>query len=148
MWKELSDNEMKGVLKNLLGIDDERLEEELRTHCERFAEMAVQLARAKAVYEKKRLEFEVLVSELARVYRVSLPKVTEKAVEEAVHRDERYRMAKAELIDAKQEVEILAALVEAMEHKKDMIISYLSWKKEKAKLSQVFENNGGARWGS
>jgi leucyl aminopeptidase (aminopeptidase T) len=148
MWRELNDDGMKVVLRTLLSIDDERLEEDLRTHCEKFAEMAVQLARAKAAYERKKLEFEVLVSELAREYRVSLLKVTEKAVEEAVHRDEKYQRAKAELIDAKQEVEILAALVEAMEHKKDMIISYLSWKKEKAKLSQIFENNGGVRWES
>jgi hypothetical protein len=60
-------------------------------------------------------------------------KVTEKAVEEAISRDPRWQEKREELLQAKEEVEVLGALVDAMAHKKDMLVSYCSLLKEQMK---------------
>jgi hypothetical protein len=81
----------------------------------------------------------VLEANLAKHFRETLPKVTEKAVEEAVVRSPEWQEAKRRVIEAKQEVDLLSTLVQALETKRDLLMTYLSWKKELAKMNREIE---------
>jgi len=138
-FSEMGGNEFEKFLRETLVIDDSRLEEDLRELSYKYAELGVLLARAKAEYEGRRLEFQVLEANLAKHFRETLPKVTEKAVEEAVVRSPEWQEAKRRVIEAKQEVDLLSTLVQALETKRDLLMTYLSWKKELAKMNREIE---------
>jgi len=138
-FSEMGGNEFERFLRETLVIDDGRLEEDLRELSYRYAELGVLLAKAKAEYESRRLEFQVLEANLAKHFRETLPKVTEKAVEEAVVRSFEWQEVKRRVIEAKQEVDLLSALVQALETKRDLLMTYLSWKKELAKMNREIE---------
>lgn len=132
-------SEFERFLRETLVIDDSRLEEDLKELSYRYAELCVMLAKARAEYEGRRLEFQVLEANLAKHFRETLSKVTEKAVEEAVIRSSEWQEAKRCVIEAKQEVDLLSALVQALETKRDLLMTYLSWKKELVKMSREVE---------
>ena len=134
MFRDLSDSELRRFLEDTFRIDDSKLEDEMREHSYKYAELGVLLAKARAEYEALKFELQVLEANLGKHFREILAKVTEKAVEDAIMRTAEWQEAKKKLIEAKQEAEILSALVSALEHKKDMIIGYLSWRKESAKI--------------
>ena len=138
MFKELKRGDMAQFLRDLLFIEDEKIEEEMKEHSYKYAELGVLLAKARAEYEQRRLEFQILEANLGKEFRETLPKVTEKAVEEAIVRTPEWQEAKRRVIEAKQEVDILTAIVEALSFKKDLLISYLSWRKEAARLNGEF----------
>jgi len=138
-FSEMGGNEFEKFLRETLVIEDSRLEEDLRELSYKYAELGVLLARAKAEYEGRRLEFQVLEANLAKHFRETLPKVTEKAVEDAVVRSPEWQEAKRRVIEAKQEVDLLMTLVQALETKRDLLMTYLSWKKELAKMNREIE---------
>lgn len=137
MFVEMPDEELKCYLRRLLEIDDDRLGEDLKNHSVMYGEFGVMLSKARADYEKKKLQLQVLEAELGERFRKSLPKVTERAVEEAIVRTPEWQEMKREVIEAKLEVDILSALVDAIEHKKDMLVSYLAWLRRKAEMSEA-----------
>jgi hypothetical protein len=136
-WVDLRGDDLKDFLNNLLLIRDEHIEDDLRNHSEMYAEIAVMLAHKRAEYEQRKLELKILEANLGRELRESLAKVTEKAIEEAIGRSQDWQDKQMQVIETKEEVEVLYALVQAMESKKDMIVSYLSWMKERTKMSQA-----------
>ncbi len=136
MFRDLPDGELRRFLEETFLIDDEKLEEEMRELSYKYAELGVMLAKARSEYEAKKMQFQVLEANLAKQYRETLPKVTEKAVEEAIVRTPEWQEAKRQVIEAKQEVDLLASMVEAMESKKDLLITYLAWRKEMARIEK------------
>jgi hypothetical protein len=137
--REMNEEELKELLENVYLIDEGRLEDDLKEISYRYAELGVMLAKARAEYESKKLQFQILEANLAKHFRETLPKVTEKAVEEAIIRTLEWQEAKRQLIDAKQEVDLLSALVQALEAKRDVLITYLSWKKELVRMNKEVE---------
>jgi hypothetical protein len=99
MFKELDQKDMDQLLGNLLLIDDGKIEEDMKEHSYKFAELGVLLAKARAEYERGKLEFQVLEANLAKEFRETLAKVTEKAVEEAIVRTPEWQEAKKRIID-------------------------------------------------
>jgi hypothetical protein len=136
---EFDGDGLKEFLERVYLIDEGRLEEDMRELSYKYAELGVMLAKARAEYESRKLQFQVLEANLAKHFRETLPKVTEKAVEEAVIRTVEWQEAKRQLIEAKQEVDILSALVQALEAKRDILITYLSWKKELVRMNKEVE---------
>jgi len=136
MFSDLSDGELRKFLEETFLIDDEKLEEEMRELSYKYAELGVMLAKARSEYEAKKMQFQVLEANLAKQYRETLSKVTEKAVEEAIVRTPEWQEARRQVIEAKQEVDLLASMVAAMESKKDLLITYLAWRKEMAKIEK------------
>jgi len=136
MFKDLPDEELRKFLSDVFLIDESKVEEDLKEISYKYAELGVQLAKARAEYEAKKMQFQVLEANLAKKFRESLSKVTEKAVEEAIVRSPEWQEAKRDVIEAKQEVDILSALVDAIQSKKDSLVTYLFWKKELAKLNK------------
>jgi molybdopterin-biosynthesis enzyme MoeA-like protein len=137
--RELNEEELKEFLESVYLIDESRLEEDLKELSYKYAELGVMLAKARAEYEAKKMQFQVLEANLAKHFRETLPKVTEKAVEEAIIRTSEWQEAKRQVIEAKQEVDLLSALVQALEAKRDVLITYLSWKKELVRMNKEFE---------
>jgi len=136
MFRDLPDGELRKFLEETFLIDDEKLEEEIRELSYKYAELGVLLAKARSEYEAKKLQFQVLEANLAKHYRETLPRVTEKAVEEAIVRSVEWQEAKRQVIEAKQEVDLLASMVAALESKKDLLITYLAWRKEMARIEK------------
>lgn len=132
----ITEKEIEKVIEELLKVNEATLEKELLEHSAKYAWFAVLLAKAKKKYDLVKLQLDVLEAELGKEYREILGrtgKVTEKAVEEAISRDPRWQEKREELLQAKEEVEVLGALVDAMAHKKDMLVSYCSLLKEQMK---------------
>jgi hypothetical protein len=139
MMRELREEELKEFLERVYLIDEDKLEEDMRELSYKYAELGVLLAKARAEYESRKLQFQVLEANLAKHFRETLPKVTEKAVEEAIIRTSEWQDAKRQLIEAKQDVDLLSALVQALEAKRDVLITYLSWKKELVRMNKEVE---------
>jgi len=136
MFRDLSNDELKRFLEQTFLIDDEKLEEDMKELSYKYAELGILLAKARSEYEAKKLQFQVLEANLAKHFRETLPKVTEKAVEEAIARSIEWQEAKRQVIEAKQEVDLLASMVAALESKKDLLITYLAWKKEMVRIEK------------
>jgi len=136
MFRDLPEEELRRFLKDVFLIDENELEEDMKEHSYKYAELGVLLAKARAEYESRRLQFQVLEANLAKKFRESLPKVTEKAVEESIVRTPEWQEAKMKVIEAKQEVDLLSAMVQALESKKDILITYLAWRKELVKMGR------------
>jgi hypothetical protein len=137
--REMREEELKEFLERVYLIDESRLENDMKELSYKYAELGVLLAKARSEYEAKKLQFQVLEANLAKHFRETLPKVTEKAVEEAVVRSIEWQEAKKQVIEAKQEVDLLLALVQALEAKRDVLITYLSWKKELVRMNKEVE---------
>lgn len=137
--RELNGEELKEFLESVYLIDESRLEKDIKELSYKYAELGVMLAKAKAEYELKKLQLQILEANLAKHFRETLSKVTEKAVEEAIVRMFEWQEAKKQLIEAKQEVDLLFALVQALEAKRDVLITYLSWKKELVRINKEVE---------
>jgi hypothetical protein len=136
MFRDLPDEQMFKFLKDVFIIDEEKLEEDMRELSYKYAELGVLLAKARVEYESTKLQFQILEANLAKELRESLSKATEKAVEEGIVRTSEWQDAKRKVIEAKQEVDLLSAMVQALELKKDILISYLAWRKEAARISK------------
>jgi len=137
--REMREDELKEFLESVYLIDESRLEDDMKELSYKYAELGVLLAKARSEYETKKLQFQVLEANLAKHFRETLSKVTEKAVEEAIIRTSEWQEAKRQVIEAKQEVDLLVALVQALEAKRDILITYLSWKKELVRMNKEVE---------
>jgi len=97
-----------------------------------FANYAVRLATLRAEYDRKKAELQTLEATLGKEYREKLTKVTEKAVEEAVTSDERWKQANEELINAKEDMLVIEAIVDALIQKKEMLVAYTNLMKTRS----------------
>jgi len=141
--------EVEKVVEELGRIREGDILGELAEHSARYGWFAVLYAKAKAKEERLKFELKVLEAELDREYRMmGGAKVTEKYLEKAVVGDRRYKEKMEEYLRAKEEAGVLQAIVDALEHKKDMLVSYVSMMKEEMKArSGVFEVEKNGREG-
>lgn len=129
-YREGVDN-IYSYLEDFCNINEEQVKEELLTHSRRYAWIAVLYERAKIKRERLQFSVDVKYAELYRKYKEgSNGKLTEKHIESIIYTDEDYRSLVEELIKAKEEELLLKALVSAAEHRKDMLVSYVSLVKE------------------
>ena len=117
-------NELHQLINNELRITEENLDKCMLEQGALFANYAVRLATLRAEYDRKKAELQTLEATLGKEYREKLTKVTEKAVEEAVISDERWKQANEELINAKEDMLIIEAIVDALIQKKEMLVAY------------------------
>jgi hypothetical protein len=104
-------------------FDKFNLDEEWVKQPRLYYDAAVELADARAAYERLRTLKEVTAAEIdAEVRRdpktFGLDKVTEGSVEKAVVRDARYAKVCSDIIDAKHHVDICQAKVDTLDHRK------------------------------
>lgn len=104
-------------------IDAMQLDKEWQGQARRYKEVAEQLADQRAKTDAAKAELELTTAELRLAIRTDpeaygLAKVTEAALEDMVKLQPRYKRAVQTLADAKHEQDVVAALVEAMQHRK------------------------------
>lgn len=136
----IDEKSVEELINSMVRLNESNLEKEMIQHSGNFAWLCTMLAKARKKYDQKKFELDVLESELGKEYRDIIGrsgKVTEKAVAECIVLDERWQEKKKEMMDAKEEVEVIDALVEAMRHKKDMIVSLCLLLKEQIKTGMI-----------
>ncbi|MEM1660828.1 MAG: hypothetical protein QXR17_06800 [Candidatus Bathyarchaeia archaeon] len=127
-------DDIYACLEDFCNINEEQIKEELLTHSKKYAWIVVLYEKAKIKRERLQFSVDVKYAELYRKYRESSNgKLTEKHIESIIYTDEDYKRLVEELMRAKEEELLLKALVSAGEHKKDMLVSYVSLVKEEMK---------------
>lgn len=106
----------------------ETLVEELERQAELYYEYAVKLADARNDYDEAERDLELVEAEMDKLIRdkpteFGLAKITDKSIEKAIIRSERYRKAKDEVLRAKHRVNVCQVAVYALDHKKKSIES-------------------------
>lgn len=104
-------------------IDRDKLDEEWLGQAETFEKYARRLADARNEQSILKAEFELRIAELTAAVRINpsrfgLVKVTESGIEQAVILLKEYQEAQRAMIDASHKVDLLKAVVDAMEHRK------------------------------
>jgi 1,2-phenylacetyl-CoA epoxidase catalytic subunit len=125
-------NELHQLINDELRITEENLDKCMLEQGALFASYAVRLATLRAEYDRKKAELQTLEATLGKEYREKLTKVTEKAVEEAVTSDERWKQANEELINAKEDMLVIEAIVDALIQKKEMLVAYTNLMKTRS----------------
>lgn len=92
----------------------------------KYASVARMLAEARAELDACKNAMTVVEAEVAQKVRTNptrynIDKVTEKAVSDAVLVHSRMKQAQKEFFEAKHEVDLLAGLLQALEHRKDAL---------------------------
>lgn len=106
-----------------LSIDPLRLDEEWVVHPSIYARWAMKLAEAQALYDERKSSYDVVSAQVGQDVRenpaaFNLMKVTADAVSEAITLDPRTRTSNQLLNQAKKNLLIAKAAVDALEHKK------------------------------
>ena len=120
------------IIKKEICVKESSLEKELLEQGTKYAKWAQKLAECRAKYDQKKLELQILEAQLAKKYRETLTKVTERAVDEAVTSDERWIQMNRELLKIKEELTQLEVIVNALIHRKDMLTNYVNLIKVKS----------------
>lgn len=132
--------DVEKIINEATKIRETEILSELAEHSARYAWFAVLYEKAKAKEDRLKFELKVLEAELDREYRDSNGKTTERYLEKAVMSDIRYKEKMKEYLQAREEAGVLEAVVEALRHKKDMLVSYVSIMKEEMRAkSGLFE---------
>lgn len=103
--------------------DLSRLDEEWVNQSKLYYQYAERLANARRDYDRIKRDEELAVAELEMDIRKNpekydLPKVTESCIEKAVVLSKKYQRVHEKVIEAKHDVDVLAAAVSALDHKK------------------------------
>jgi hypothetical protein len=111
----------------LIKIDATNLGEEFVEQPNRYAYFAVQTANAKRRYAQIEFEFDTLYATLdaeKRIAAKSVPtvKYTEQMYKNEVVTDQRYQLKHKELIAAEHTVNVMQAIRNSFEHRKDMLM--------------------------
>lgn len=107
----------------LFDLDINRLDEHWLSHSRTVYDHALQLADAKADYDRLKRKRDVIGAELKQSIRKNpesydCPKITEAVVEEVMLLQERYQRAEDRVTDAKHKVDLLQAMLDGLEAKK------------------------------
>lgn len=113
---------------NILDIDPDRLDEEWISQPSTFAEYAEKLAEAKREMDVAKGELEVVEAELSKSIRLhpdkySIEKLTEPIIASTILLQKEYKTAHASFIEAKYNVALVQAMVDALDHKKKALES-------------------------
>lgn len=113
-------------VKKECAVDEQNVAEEFYQHASMYAWYASVLALYEAKADRLKYQVEVMESMLDRRIREDAVKVgskiAEKQVEGAIHLDQKWQVLMDEYLDARSIVKRLAALVRALEMKRDMLI--------------------------
>jgi len=131
---KVCDKEWNGSLRSILKINEARLTHEFIEQAGTYAWFATLLAFAIAEVESEKMNHEVLQANLYAEKRSTMieegAKITEDKVKAAVLQDERYSKS-AELVnETRRKQNILKAIVNALEQRKDMLIQLGSTKRQ------------------
>lgn len=126
-------------LSSIGKIDTLNLMQDLAEHANKVAWYTYLYEVTKARKEKVKWELTVLESEIdLEIRSTSSDKVTEKMIERSIVRDVRYRQKYNEYLELKEMEALLKAFVDALAHKKDMLVSYTSLFREELKAHATF----------
>lgn len=113
---------------NVLDIDSDRLDEEWISQPTLYGEWAEKLADAKRDMDVTKGQLEVTEAELSRNIRLnpadySIEKITEPVVAATILMQKKYKLVFTAFIEAKHNVAIVQAMVDALDHKKKALES-------------------------
>lgn len=113
-------------MDDIFKIDKHMLDEELVRQPKLYGEYAMKLADAREVYERAKARFDVVEAEVDKDVRnnpedYDIQKVTEEVVKKTVTLSKRVRKAKEEVIKTKHDVDVLYAIVSALDHRKSSL---------------------------
>jgi len=117
--------------KTLLDIDEYNLDIEWKKQPSLYLEMATQLADAKGEHDAAKSGFEIVKAKLSLDIRSNpdnygLDKITESTVNHALVTQAGHMEANSEVIKAKHKVDLLQAVVTALDHRKRALESLVS----------------------
>lgn len=118
-------------MNDLLSIDELALDREWLEQPSNYLKASRQLADAKQVLDAAKNELEVVKAEQYRAIltypeRYGLAKTTEAAIASAIPLQKAYQEAQREVIRARHDVDVRAAVVTAMEHRKKALENLVS----------------------
>jgi hypothetical protein len=113
---------------DFFNLDENRLDDEWKEQPKLYFRYAKRLANAKAEYEQKKAERDVVAAELDRDIRADpaafeMPKITEGAVEKTILLQKRYQDITGQVLKARHTVDIVQAAVDALDHRKKALES-------------------------
>jgi hypothetical protein len=116
---------------SILDIDEYNLDLEWKRQPTLYLEMATELADAKGDHDAAKSDFEIVKAKLSMNIRSNpnsfgLDKVTESTVNNALVTQKNYAIAQSGVIKAKHKVDLLQAVVVALEHRKRALESLVS----------------------
>lgn len=146
---KVEDKEFKGNIREILKISEGSIVGELQEQPSTYAWFATLTEIAKANTEKHKLNIKILRAKLDEEKRKTLAKegkVTESMVESAIEKDERLIMLTQEKIELDKNANILGAITEALNQRKDMLIQLSSFKRQEIFMGEYPDvNNRGKR---
>lgn len=118
-------------VEKILEIDDKQLDREWVLQPRLYFRLACDLADARKEYERAKANRDLVYAEQDHQVRLhpsnyGVDKVTETAIKSAVLKSKAYATADEDVANAKHEVDILAAAVEAVEHRKKALENRVS----------------------
>ncbi len=150
-------NDLKSRARKILNIDLNRLEEEWEKQPLLCFEFMSDLVEAREEMDRRKADLDLTKAELdhevrSHPERFDLEKITEPAVEAAILRDDRYKVAHYDWLSAKSTVGILQAAVEcvtdqrkkALENEVDLLLGGY-WSKPRQSPASPGKNNDHAR---
>jgi hypothetical protein len=116
---------------SILDIDEYNLDLEWKKQPMLYLEMATELADAKGEHDAAKSEFEIVKAKLSMEIRSNpdsygLDKITESTVNNALVTQKNYAVAQSAVIKTKHKVDLLQAVVVALDHRKRALESLVS----------------------
>ena len=116
---------------DLFDIDENRLDEEWVSQPRHYYEQAVKLADARKKYEQMKAEKDVVEAELDFDVRskpgdFDLEKITEPVVKNTILLQPRHKEATKALIESKHSMDIVQAIIDALDHRKKALENLVS----------------------
>lgn len=116
---------------DFLEIDQHALDKEWLSQPKKVFKYAQDLAHARKTLDEAKTELDLAEAELDKTIRndpgeFGIEKLTEKTVQAAIKEQKEYQAAQKELLEAKHAVDILAAAVNALEHRKRALESLVT----------------------
>lgn len=109
--------------ENILSIEIDALDDEWQNQPKLYGQYATKLANARKDYDAAKSNLELVEAELydsiqKNPDRYKLEKTTEKAIANTILTQEKYKKEKQNLLNRKHTVDLLAAVVSGLDHKK------------------------------
>ncbi len=113
---------------NIFDLDKDRLDEEWVEQPKLYHQQAEKLADARAEWERAKAERDVVTAEIDQDVRSNpakygMEKITEGAVEKKIVLQSRFSKANEKVIQAKHAVDVIQAMIDALDHRKKALES-------------------------
>lgn len=136
-FNKISESEFSKTINDFIKIDPSQIQNNLLEHAANFAWFAVLHSKAQSKRERLKFELKVLEAELdknirAQAYELG-KKITEKEIEMKIMSNPSYKEKMSDFLTAREEEDLLDAIVQAFIQRKDMLVSFVSLQKEELK---------------